>query len=152
MNVGVAMAGFSVDMRDPAWEETLRLGKADEALRKNSIHVQWEEIIEAQGEDIALRAKLSHDQNEGDACLILIAASQHLLKNPRPAALKLAKWLRKSGYPASRIDRILQKSAARGETLASGSRRSRRYELTAHGKTKALLLAERLTKSITGNP
>lgn len=129
-----------------------REGATPSAPQADTIRIKWSSIIETQGQDIFLRAKLGNDKNEGDACLILIAASHQMLQNSRPAALKLAKWLRKSGYPTPRIDRILQKSADRGETLASGSRRSRRYELTPHGKTKALLLAETLTKTILGSP
>jgi hypothetical protein len=50
------------------------------------------------------------------------------------------------------MDRTLQDAIDQGELLSSGSRRSRRYELTATGKIKALLLAERLTAVIQGQP
>ena len=62
----------------------------------------------------------------------------------------VAKWLRASGYPIGRMDRTLQDAIAQGELLSSGSRRSRRYELTATGKIKALLLAEQLTHMVLG--
>ena len=47
-------------------------------------------------------------------------------------------------------DRTLQDAISQGELLSSGSRRSRRYELTATGKIKALLLSEQLTAVVLG--
>ncbi|OGS41228.1 MAG: hypothetical protein A2506_00965 [Elusimicrobia bacterium RIFOXYD12_FULL_66_9] len=62
----------------------------------------------------------------------------------------LGKWLRASGYPVVRMDRALQDAVSQGELLSSGSRRSRRYELTASGKIKALLLSEQMTSAVLG--
>ena len=44
----------------------------------------------------------------------------------------------------------LQAAVTQGHILSSGSRRARRYELTAPGRLKAYLLANQLTAAITG--
>jgi hypothetical protein len=111
----------------------------------------WETMIERKGHhDIHLRAKLPGDRPLKDACLVLLAASQKLLHQPKPTAAKLAKWLRVSGYPVQRMDRALQEAIAQGELLSSGSRRARRYELTGPGRIKAFLLAHQLAAAING--
>jgi hypothetical protein len=110
----------------------------------------WETMIERKGHDIHLRAKLPEDRPLKDACLVLLAASQKLLHQPKPTAAKLAKWLRVSGYPVQRMDRALQEAIAQGELLSSGSRRARRYELTGPGRIKAFLLAHQLMAAING--
>lgn len=112
-------------------------------------NIGWETITERKGRHIQLRAKLQ-GKSEKDACLVLLAASHKLLNDPKPTAGQLAKWLRGSGYPVPRMDRALQDAVASGEILSSGSRRARRYELTAHGRLKAYILAEQLTKTISG--
>jgi hypothetical protein len=110
----------------------------------------WDAITELKGKNITLRAKLPGGKSEKDACLVLMAASHKLLSQPKPTATQLAKWLRRSGYPVLRMDRALQDAVTQGEILSSGSRRARRYELTAPGRLKAFLLAEQLTTVITG--
>jgi hypothetical protein len=113
-------------------------------------NIDWEAITEIRGQNIQLRSKLRGEGNEKDACLVLMGASQKLLNLAKPTAAQLAKWLRSSGYPIQRMDRALQDGVARGEILASGSRRARRYELTAPGRLKAHILANQLTAVITG--
>ena len=113
-------------------------------------HIDWAAITESKGRSIQLRAKLGGDRTEKDACLVLLAASQKILNEPKPTAAMLAKWLRRSGYPIVCMDRALQDGVQKGEILASGSRRARRYELTAPGRLKALILADQLTAVITG--
>jgi len=110
----------------------------------------WETIIERKAHNIHLRAKLPGDKTQKDACLVLLAASQKLLNQPKPTAAQLAKWLRVSGYPVRRMDRALQESIAQGELLSSGSRRARRYELTGPGRIRAFLLAHQLAATING--
>ena len=112
--------------------------------------IAWEAITELRGKNIQLRAKLRGDKTEKDACLVLLACSQKLLSQPKPTATQLAKWLRSSGYPILRMDRALQTAVTQGEILSSGSRRARRYELTAPGRLKAYILANQLTATITG--
>ena len=115
-----------------------------------ALNIHWETIIEQKDGGIHLRAKLSGDRSHKDACMVLLSASQSLLRQPRPTATQLAKWLRISGYPVQRMDRTLQEGIAQREILSSGSRRARRYELTGPGKIKALLLAQQLASTVTG--
>lgn len=113
--------------------------------------VDWNAVVEAKSGGLTLRGKIPGADKAGkDACLVLLLASERLLSQPKPTAALLGKWLRVSGYPVGRMDRTLQDAIAQGELLSSGSRRSRRYELTAAGKIKALLLAEQLTAAVLG--
>ncbi|MDX6767930.1 MAG: hypothetical protein SF051_00235 [Elusimicrobiota bacterium] len=113
--------------------------------------VDWNAVVEARSGGLTLRGKIPGGDKAGkDACLVLLMASERLLSQPKPTATMLAKWLRASGYPLGRMDRTLQDAVNQGELLSSGSRRSRRYELTATGKMKALLLAETLTHTVLG--
>lgn len=113
--------------------------------------VDWNAVVEAQSGGLTLRGKIPGGDKAGkDACLVLLMASDRLLSQPKPTATLLGKWLRASGYPVARMDRTLQDAVNQGELLSSGSRRSRRYELTAAGKIKALLLAEGLTHTVLG--
>ncbi|MBI4677089.1 MAG: hypothetical protein HY748_05850 [Elusimicrobia bacterium] len=112
--------------------------------------ISWETIAEPHGHTLQLRSKITGKGQEKDACLALLACSEKLLGLQKPTAALLAKWLRASGYPIQRVDRAVQDAVARGEILASGSRRARRYELTAPGRLKAFLLAEQLTRLIAG--
>lgn len=114
--------------------------------------VDWNAVVEARAGGLTLRGKIPGGDKAGkDACLVLLMASERLLSQPKPTATLLAKWLRASGYPLGRMDRTLQDAVSQGELLSSGSRRSRRYELTAAGKIKALLLAEGLTHTVLGH-
>lgn len=101
----------------------------------------WDRIIESRAGRLQLRAKLREGRTERDACLVLLGAAQRLLNQAKPTAAQLAKWLRASGYPVRRMDRALAEAMDKGELLASGSRRSRRYELTGPGRMKAIHLA-----------
>ncbi len=113
--------------------------------------VEWNAVVEAKSGGLTLRGKIPGGDKAGkDACLVLLLASDRLLSQPKPTATMVAKWLRASGYPIGRMDRTMQNAIVQGELLSSGSRRSRRYELTATGKLKALLLAETLTATVLG--
>lgn len=125
-------------------------GTAEPQFLPNLPNIAWESITELHGRNIQLRTKLRGDKTEKDACLVLLAASQKLLSQPKPTSAQLAKWLRASGYPILRMDRALQDGVAQGEILSSGSRRARRYELTAPGRMKAYILANQLTAIVTG--
>ncbi len=120
----------------------------NKAISDSPIKIQWEKIAEKSQNDLLLRSKLENIGQAAEACLVLIAASKNLINNPRPSALELARWLRKSGYPIARVDRILQNAAKNGDILVSGSRRGRRYELSPSGRLKALLIAEKLNRRI----
>jgi hypothetical protein len=125
---------------------------AGAAGRTAEPRIDWGATVELKPRGgLCLRAKLPGDASSGvEACLVLIMASELLLRQSRPTAAMLAKWLRISGYPVGRVDRLISPAIERGELLSSGSRRSRRYELTATGKMRALLLAETLSGVITG--
>ena len=111
----------------------------------------WDSIIEVtRGMNIQLRAKFLGNKTDRDACLVLLAASQRLLNQPKPTAGQLARWLRSSGYPIQRVDRAIADGIDTGEILSSGSRRARRYELTGPGRIKAFLLAQQLTQLVVG--
>lgn len=113
--------------------------------------VEWNAVVEAKSGGLVLRGKIpGADKSGRDAALVLLLASERLLSQPKPTAAMLGKWLRVSGYPVGRIDRTLQDAVSQGELLSSGSRRSRRYELTASGKIRGLLLAEQLTAAVLG--
>lgn len=115
----------------------------------NVPNIDWEALTERRGRHLALRGKLP-GSTEKEACLVLLAAAQRLLNEPKPTASQVAKWLRGSGYPISRVDRALHTAVSAGEVLSSGTRRARRYELTAHGRLRAYILANQLTGLITG--
>lgn len=108
--------------------------------------ISWEAVAELRGRNLTLRGKLPQPHGEREACLVLLAASHRLLDEPKPTATQLAKWLRRSGYPVKRMDRALQAAVQAGQLLSSGSRRARRYELTASGRLKALILADALSR------
>ncbi len=113
--------------------------------------IAWDAIIERRGDrQIQLRGKLKAEHSEKEACLVLLAAAERLLNEPKPLATMLAKWLRASGYAILRIDRAIQEGLSQGQIIASGSKRARRYELTGPGKIKAYLLAHELSRTITG--
>ena len=113
--------------------------------------IEWSAVVEAKSGGLTLRGKIQGGDKAGkDACLVLLMASERLLSMPRPTATMVAKWLRASGYPIGRMDRTLQDAVSQGELLSSGSRRARRYELTATGKIRALLMAEQLTAIVLG--
>ena len=113
--------------------------------------VDWSAVVETKSGGLTLRGKImGADKTGKDACLVLLMASDRLLSQPKPTAAMLGKWLRASGYPVGRMDRVLQDAVSQGELLSTGSRRSRRYELTSSGKIKALLLSEQATLAVLG--
>jgi len=121
-------------------------GGAEHAL------VDWEAILATRGNTLQLRTKLRGEKTEKDATLLLLAAAQALLRIQKPTSTQMARWLRASGYPIARVDRVIQEGLEKGEILASGSRRARRYELSGPGKVKAILLAANLTEFVKGKP
>lgn len=139
------LADSSQHSRRPAQEQP-----EPSRLAPNEPRIAWDAITELRGQVLTLRAKLPNPASEAEACLLLLACSQRILNNPKPTATQLAKWLRRSGYPISRMDRTLESAVRAGQLLASGSRRSRCYELTPAGRLKALLLAERLSGAVQG--
>lgn len=137
--------------REEFWlRQTPLAGPGEPGLQREP-RVDWGAVVEAKAGGLTLRGKIPGGDKLGkDACLVLLLGSERLLSLPKPTATLVAKWLRASGYPIGRMDRTLQDAIAQGELLSSGSRRARRYELTASGKIKALLLAEQLTATVLG--
>lgn len=108
----------------------------------------WETLIEVKGPVLQLRSKILGNGAERDACLILMAAARNILREQKPTASKIARWLRASGYPIGRIDRVIAATVSQGEILASGTRRARCYELSGPGLAKGWRLALRLAHHI----
>lgn len=104
-----------------------------------------EAAVSQAGSELRLRA-LDRSGDPEEVALVLMLASEKLLGLGRPTAAQLARWLRKSGYNVKRIDRSLGQALRNGLVLASGARRSRRYELAAKGRIRALVAAERLSR------
>ena len=109
----------------------------------------WREVAEPQKGGLVLRSRPAAGDIE-EACLLLLAAARNLLSSERPTATQLARWLRMSGCPFKRLDRVLADAIRRNDVLAAGNRRSRRYELTPSGLAKAGLAAHRLAQKISG--
>ncbi|MBI3296682.1 MAG: hypothetical protein HYZ75_00855 [Elusimicrobia bacterium] len=107
----------------------------------------WETLIEVKGPVLQLRSKIQGAGAERDACLILIAAAKSVFRQQKPTASQLARWLRASGYPIGRVDRVIATAVTQGEILASGTRRARR-ELSGPGLAKGWRLAHRLANHI----
>jgi hypothetical protein len=101
----------------------------------------WADVLEAHGQNIQLRSKLRGGAGEREACLVLLAGANRVLRVAKPTAAQIARWLRASGYPIRRVDRAIQDAIETGDILASGSRRGRRYELSSPGLAKAFNLA-----------
>ena len=108
----------------------------------------WETLVEAAGPALQLRSKIQGEGAERDACLILLAAAKSVLRQTKPTAGQLARWLRASGHPIGRVDRAISSAIAQGEILATGTRRARRYELSGPGLAKGWRLAHRLAAHI----
>jgi len=132
-------------------QQTPTAAQAAQHAAAREPRVDWNAVVVAKSGGLTLRGKIpGGDKGGKDACLVLLMASDRLLSQPKPTAAMLGKWLRTSGYPIGRMDRTLQDAIAQGELLSSGSRRARRYELTASGKIRALLLSEQLTAAVLG--
>ena len=104
---------------------------------------QWATIAETgQGE---LRLKTKHPEIKAEAAaLIIMAASKYLNNTAGLSAIVLAKAIRRSGYIPGRIDRLLAKANKDGLVTASGTKRSRAYQITDRGAEKAWLEARKL--------
>lgn len=134
----------------PPGPKELKNGSSAPPEAETAAKALWEAVSERKsGTRIALKSKLKQESSEKEAAITLLEAAQTLLNIERPTASHLTKWLRDSGYPVTRIDRILQESIKKGELLASGSRRARRYQLTPQGRRKAVQLAQELAAAIS---
>jgi hypothetical protein len=130
-------------------QELLRLTEpAEKASEPRAEPEPLARILDQDGSDLELRALPAGRGDPQDACLALILGAETRLGQPKPTAAQLAKWLRKSGFKIKRMDRILSEALRAGRILASGTRRSRRYELSTKGRIQALLACERLARAL----
>ncbi|TBR24823.1 hypothetical protein EPO15_03305 [bacterium] len=125
-----------------------KTGAGSAASPESAPEPVWETLIETKGPVLQLRTKLPGEGAEREACLILLAAARGILRQAKPTSAQLARWLRASGYPIGRVDRVIQDAVSQGEILASGTRRARRYELSGPGLAKGWRLAHRLAAHI----
>ena len=82
----------------------------------------------------------------GAAALLILAAGYRLGAGREMSAIALSKAVKISGYAPERLDRALTKALREGLIRASGTKRSRAYEVTDRGLEMAWLEARKLTK------
>lgn len=80
----------------------------------------------------------------GDAALLILAAERQLKGNLEISAITLSKAVKASGYAPERLDRELTKAMREGQITASGTKRSRTYQITDKGLEIAWLEARKL--------
>jgi CTP-dependent riboflavin kinase len=80
----------------------------------------------------------------GDAALLILAAERQLKSNLEISAITLSKAVKASGYAPERLDRELAKAMREGQITASGTKRSRTYQITDKGLEIAWLEARKL--------
>ena len=105
----------------------------------------WETLFKEDGDTLVLRrkAKLPIAQ----AALLLVAGAQVLLKKPAYSALELARSLKACHiHLEGRLDRLLATELQTGHLVAQGAKRSRTYQTSPEGFTKAFVLAEKLVQ------
>ncbi len=104
---------------------------------------QWATITE--NTRAGLRLKTKHPELKADAAaLILLAAGKYLNNTQEISAMALAKAIKSSGYAPGRLDRLLAKANKEGLLTASGTKRSRAYQVTDRGAERAWLEARKL--------
>lgn len=122
-----------------------RIARRQESTEQQQIQQQeqWSAIAETgQGE---LRLKTKHPEIKAEAAaLIIMAANKYLNNTPGLSAIELSKAIKRSGYIPGRIDRLLAKANKNGLITASGTKRSRAYQITNRGAEKAWLEARKL--------
>lgn len=96
----------------------------------------WGRFAEPKGELLKLRTK-SPEINAAEAALILMAANEAINQKESTSALALSKSLKASGYAPDRLDRLLSGEIREGRATASGTKRSRTYQITRKGLEKA---------------
>ena len=106
----------------------------------------WEQIIRTDEKMVYLRRK-SRQLSPDTAALVLIAAAKVLLQAVEGySALLLSKSLKKSGYGADRLDRVLGGELKKGTVRSEGTKRSRLYSLSDEGFARAYVLATKLAE------
>jgi hypothetical protein len=103
------------------------------------------------GEVAALKAKLiaASDQPERttDAALVLLLGKAEAGEVPTYGT-SLMRALRRTGYTMARIDRPLESYIGQGLVLTSGTKKSRAYQLTEAGRTRAKEILKELASAM----
>jgi len=106
----------------------------------------WKTLMESR--DNLFYLKTRYPQTEPhDAALMILATWTELGKKGTVEALKLAKSLKKSGFVKGRLDRIMAQEISQQRIISTGTKRARRYQLTAEGLARAHYLAQDLLPS-----
>jgi len=104
---------------------------------------------------LTLRAKLHEAPGQtsraADAALVVLLGYT-LQGKDSTYGTTLMKSLRQTGYNIERVDRPLEPYQDKGLVLVSGTKKSRAYHLTEHGKDKARELIEELTAAFGASP
>lgn len=79
-----------------------------------------------------------------EAALLLLAAETNATGSRELGAIVLSKAVKASGYAPERLDRVLGKALREGLIRASGTKRTRVYEITEKGLESAWLQARKL--------
>jgi len=103
----------------------------------------WDALIDDKNGLTILKNKHPGVKAE-EAALLLIAAEKQLKGSPEISAITLSKAVKASGYAPERLDRILAKAIKEGLITASGTKRSRTYQITDKGLERAWLEARKL--------
>ena len=105
--------------------------------------IPWSTIAET-GRD-GIRLKTKHPEMRAEtAALIILAATKYFNNMPEISAMALAKAIKSSGYAPGRLDRLLAKANKEGLIKASGTKRSRSYQITDRGAERAWLESRKL--------
>ncbi|OGR66944.1 MAG: hypothetical protein A2081_00100 [Elusimicrobia bacterium GWC2_61_19] len=103
----------------------------------------WNALTEAKNGLLILKNK-HQNLKAGDAALLILAAERQLNMANSISAITLSKAIKASGYVPERIDRLLAKAHREGLVKASGTKRSRAYQITDKGLERVWLEARKL--------
>ena len=80
----------------------------------------------------------------GDAILLMMLGHRNLRRHDIISGSQIMNGLRQSGIDLPRVDMHLKKHARQGSIIATGIRRTRRYQLSVTGLQRAQQIARRL--------
>jgi hypothetical protein len=103
-------------------------------------------IMRVDGRYVSLTARAT---TVHDAVLLMLYGQKAFRNNDAVTGAELLSGLGATGgFPAPRLDRILDKLAADGEVMSFGERRGKKYRLTNTGSAKARALATDLITAV----
>ena len=79
-----------------------------------------------------------------DAVLLMLLGQRHFRRNDIVSGSQIMNGLRQSGLDVPRVDMVLNKHARHGNIIATGIRRTRRYQLSVTGLQRAQQIARKL--------